>query len=860
MPENTTNNYLSDPSRLRTLRELALLDRSVHPVCDRYTRLTAKLLRAPSALIALVDSERQLFTSGVGVPEPWATRRETPLLHSFCQHIIAGRAPLVVPDAHTHPLLQGNLGGAELGIGAYLGVPLCAPDGHVIGALCAIDRTPRAWTGDELEALRDLATSLVAEITLHRHLAERSRSEQLQAAQRRCYEAVVTEQSLASALAALADGLATVFGGGCAIALLPEDGDGARVAASAALPAPQLAEGVAAVLAALRAREAAVLAGQVVLEADIAADADWEGARAHALACGLRWCWTVPFRGAHGQLHGAIALFFPAARAVSVRDREDLGDAARAAGIAVEHWRAHQALLAGEARYLAVSALTSDYAYSLRIEPDGRIVTEWATDAYARIMDYTPAEIDARGGFRTIVHPDDRASAEERARRVLANQPDVRELRIVTKRGAVRWLRAFTQPEWDAAQGRVVRVVGSMQDITAQKEAEESRVALERQLQDTQRLESIGLLAGGIAHDFNNLLAAILGNAGMALLDVMPSSPAYESLRQIEIATQRAASLTQQLLAYAGKGRFVIQPLDLNTLVVEMARLLKAALPHPVPIRYHLAAGLPLIEADEAQIRQVVMNLIVNAAEAVGGPDGSIAVTTRGDGRLPDGRPAVVLEIEDTGCGMDEGTLARIFEPFFTTKFTGRGLGLAAVQGIVRGHQGVLAVRSAVGAGTTFTVSFPAVAPAPRLVAGDPAAEAGRRPDAPQPANEEGASKRTVLVIDDEPGVRQIAARLLERQGYAVLAAGDGHTGVEIARAHPGPVAAALVDWTMPGMSGADVARALAAARPDIRIVIMSGYNAEEIRKHLDPAMVAGFLQKPFRPQDLHDVLERTGV
>jgi PAS domain S-box-containing protein len=258
-----------------------------------------------------------------------------------------------------------------------------------------------------------------------------------------------------------------------------------------------------------------------------------------------------------------------------------------------------------------------------------------------------------------------------------------------------------------------------VRDITERIRADEDRLALERKLMHTQKLESLGVLAGGIAHDFNNLLQAIMGHTELALLDVEPGSNAGESLAQVALAARRAADLTGQMLAYSGKGHFVVAPLDLTTLVIEMASLLRASIPRQVVVRYQVATRLPPVIGDEAQLRQVALNLIVNAAEAIGSSVGEIVVTTGARavnqaflattylaGDLPEGE-YTYLAVSDTGCGIDEEMAALIFEPFFTTKFTGRGLGLAAVLGIVRGHHGAIHVQSAPELGSTFTVLLP---------------------------------------------------------------------------------------------------------------------------------------------------------
>ncbi len=382
-----------------------------------------------------------------------------------------------------------------------------------------------------------------------------------------------------------------------------------------------------------------------------------------------------------------------------------------------------------------------------------------------------------------------------------------------------------------------------LQDITGQVHAEAARLQIERTLQESQRQESLGLLAGGIAHDFNNLLTGILGHAELTLLDTDPADPRSASLKQIISGTQYAAKLASQLLAYAGRGRYLIQSLNLNTLVASMTELIRVSLPKSSTVEYALHPALPLIAGDTAQIQQVVLNLLTNAADALINDAGVVRLKTDlveltageihalqpGSG-VPAGM-YVLLEVADTGCGMDAHTLAHLFDPFFTTKQTGRGLGLAAVRGIVQGHQGLLAVQSRTGEGTTFRIWLP-VATAPVGAV-----------SVTQPQPLQGG---TVIVIDDEPDVRAVAGAMLQRLGFIVYEAADGETGTRKVFDHGSALAAVLIDLTMPGVSGDIVARLIRSRHPHLPIILMSGYHAEEItREHTDLHTLT-FLHKPF--------------
>jgi signal transduction histidine kinase/CheY-like chemotaxis protein len=369
----------------------------------------------------------------------------------------------------------------------------------------------------------------------------------------------------------------------------------------------------------------------------------------------------------------------------------------------------------------------------------------------------------------------------------------------------------------------------------------------EQKLVETQKLESLGILAGGIAHDFNNLLTGILGNASLAL-EMLPSIDAGPLLKDVVAATERAAHLTQQLLAYAGKGRFFIQAVNVSASVKEISQLVRSSIPKNVEMHLDLAEPLPLIEADAAQMQQIIMNLVINAAESIPeGQQGTVTVATRleelderyirqelSKGEIEPGS-YITLEVRDDGSGMDEATVARIFDPFFTTKFTGRGLGLAAVLGIVRGHKGALRVSSTPGRGSAFKIWLPVGIRRRPAVA--PVVEAA-------PSN--GSSSVSVLVIDDEEVICRTAKTVLERHGCRVEVARDGAAGVEAFRGRPGRFSVVLLDLTMPGLSGEQVLERLQEIQPDVKVILSSGYNEVEVIRRFTGKGLADFIQKPY--------------
>ena len=389
-----------------------------------------------------------------------------------------------------------------------------------------------------------------------------------------------------------------------------------------------------------------------------------------------------------------------------------------------------------------------------------------------------------------------------------------------------------------------------LRDLTDRKRAEAERAALERQLFQAQKMESLGVLAGGIAHDFNNLLMGVLGHAGLALDQLNPLHPAKRNLEAIQKAGQRAADLTRQMLAYSGRGRFEVRNLDLSVQVEEMLHLLEVSLPKTVVLNLGLKQGLPAVSADASQIQQVIMNLVINAAEAIGEASGTIMLAT-GAQRVDeaairtmlvgqDVAPGtyVFLEVSDTGCGMDPDTMSRIFEPFFTTKFTGRGLGLSAIMGIVRGHKGALRVYSEPGHGTTFKVLLPALNVIPEGAA-----------DAPEEALHPG--RGLVLVVDDDETVRAVARQALEMRGFQVLEAQDGLEAVELVRAQGAALGVVLLDMTMPRMGGEEAFREMRLLQPDIRVILSSGYNEVEAMGRFMGKGLKGFIQKPYGPREL---------
>ncbi len=392
--------------------------------------------------------------------------------------------------------------------------------------------------------------------------------------------------------------------------------------------------------------------------------------------------------------------------------------------------------------------------------------------------------------------------------------------------------------------GRPRGAVAVFVDITDRK-------LLDDRLRDAQKMESIGILAGGVAHDFNNLLTGIMGNASLVLEFMPRSDPNRENLESLIESAGRAADLTRQLLAYAGKGRFLISRVDVSQLVQKMRGLLRSSVPATAEIRFDLEEKGAVVEADPGQIQQILTNLVLNASEALGGSLGEINVRTRvrsvdesfirqAHVNITPGT-YVALEVSDTGCGMDTGTLQRIFEPFFTTKFQGRGLGLSAVQGIVNAHHGAIVVYSHPGKGSLFTVLLPVA-----VAAAQPSQAARTVVDV-----RDLYGHGTILVVDDEPSVRHVAKTALEHYGYTVLLAENGAGALDVLHHFPQPVSLVLLDLTMPGMTGEEAFRRIRELRPEVPVLLSSGYNQIEAIRRFSGLPLAGFIGKPYSAKDL---------
>lgn len=531
--------------------------------------------------------------------------------------------------------------------------------------------------------------------------------------------------------------------------------------------------------------------------------------------------WYAPVRG-HGPHAGGVIIV-----STDVTDRR----------------RVEEEIREGEERFRRFVEAAFE---GIAIIEDGRIID--CNDQIATMVGY---DRDQLQGMRVsqLIHPDDRDAATEW---LDAPRPNPIEHRIVRQDGSS--VPVEVRMRSTHLRGREV-VMAAVHDISERQRSDAERQRLEERLRQSQRLESLGVMAGGIAHDFNNLLMGVLGNASLALLDLDPASPVSAFVQQIEESAQRAAELTNQMLAFSGKGKFVVTMVSLSDLIRANRSELDATLGPDVNLELRLDEEVPAVEGDYGQLSQVIASLVANASEAYAEGGGQVTVTTgvrRVDrqaladaatvsGDLLEG-DRVYLEVQDHGCGMDEETASKIFDPFFTTKFAGRGLGMAAVMGIVQSHGGMVKVETGEGTGTTVTVYFPVAED--RVEAADGIGEDG--------GDAAGGHGQTVLVIDDEPTVRDVTSAMLSRRGHRVLCADSGHAGLEQFAEHRANIGVILLDLTMPDMSGETVYREVSRRAPGTRVVLMSGYDEQEATNRFSSQGLAGFIQKPFTAEDLN--------
>ncbi|MDF1504716.1 PAS domain-containing protein [Roseisolibacter sp. H3M3-2] len=799
---------LASPERLAALRATGLLDTAPEAAFDRLARLTARALRAPVAVVSLVDDRRQFFMSCAGaLPEPWHSARGTPLSHSLCRLVVEGAAPLVVGDARRNPDARGNLAVPELGVVAYLGVPLVDGDGHVLGALAAIDGDARDWDDDDVATMRDLAACVMAEVRTRGRVAGGARERlgrRTAAAARRA-----AERHLRGILDSAREGVWFV------------DAHGRTRDANPALLA----------LLGVGADE---LRGRPLLDWVAGGTAE---AAAHLarLRTGHGGAFPIAFRHRDGQAVECLAVATPL--------HDDEGRFAGATLLLYDQ-RARrseeEAERAAHAQALTLLRHLPDPAW--HVDPDGRLVT--VNDAYLRLLGRPASDVVGRLESELWPSPTrERFAANLRA--VVQEGREVRARSEVTlPDGRVRRYESVMLPI-RGRDGAPTGAVGISRDVTDSDLAEE-------RLRHAHKMEALGRLAGGVAHDFNNLLTVIKGEVPFVREVIPPGDEALEDLAAIDAAADRAAALTRQLLAFSRQQVLRPRRLSVSEVVADVERMLQRVIGADVALSASLDASLWPVHADPGQLEQVLMNLAINARDAMPS-GGELTLRTRNVGEaesraLAAGRQwlrageFVALEVGDSGVGMDAVTLSRIFEPFFTTKPAGRGtgLGLATVYGIVKQSGGYVYADSAPGRGTRVTVLLPRALPE----AGD--ADTGEHEVPTTPTGSE-----TVLVVEDDPAVRVTVIRMLTGGGYRVLEARNGIEALATLERRVAEIDLLLTDVVMPGLGARDLLGEVRARWVSLPALVMSGYSPDVVETQGALAAGVPLLSKPFSRETL---------
>jgi PAS domain S-box-containing protein len=927
-----THSLLTRPDRLAALRRTALLDTPPEEAFDRLTRMAARLLGTPVSLISLVADDHQFFKSAIGLPEPWASRRANPISFSFCGQVVATGEPLVLEDARRHPLLRHNPVIRELGWVAYAGVPLVTHQGHTIGALCVVDKTPRLWSERDIALLQDLAASVVTEIELRSEIAERRQAEWgLRDTQEQFHSSfeelgfgmalistdgrwVRVNRALAEILGRAGDdliGLAVeaqthpddaaadqeamrlLQAGECRtytmekryvrpsgeivwalvnVSLVPgaEGEPGHLIAGIQDITERKHAEN------ALRESEEryrllAQSSGDVVRDWDLLTDRlTWDQATGPLLDyllphLGDTASWWYE-RIHPGDRERVVADLNSALHEGRGSWRDEYRFRRSDGGYAVVQDRAHIARdeHGAPVRVIsAMSALTNAHRADRQlqqvldalqvgvsvVDKEGRIVVANTSDKqlWGGPSGAEPQEFrDHQGWWADTgepVRPDEWGAVRAIQGEFSADE----EVLIETAEGAQKTIRNSATPILDAT-GEIVGAVNVTEDITETKAAEASRIRQEEEARRADKMEAIARLAGGIAHDFNNLLTGILSYSDLIMQELRPADPLRADVEQIRDAGQRAASLTRQLLAFSRRQLLQPRVLSLNASVAELEAMLGRLVGPGITLETELDPSLGTALVDPARLEQVLVNLVVNAREAM--PEGGRLIISTANTR-PEPTPTqheggappqgyVSLWVSDTGIGMDASTQARIFEPFFTTKpaASGAGLGLSTVYGIVEQSGGKITVESAPGRGATIGIHFP------RSTGPEPT------PSNPERRSPE-RGKETLLLVEDEAPVRESVRRLLEWHGYTVIEAQNGADALRLYDGNTTGIDLVLTDLTMPGMGGYELVEQLRTRHPGLRVLFMSGYAERALITDGAVPSGTGYVEKPFSVETL---------
>ena len=516
--------------------------------------------------------------------------------------------------------------------------------------------------------------------------------------------------------------------------------------------------------------------------------------------------------------------------------------------------RAEQALRHGEERYRRIVETANEGIAAVDLQD--RIT--YANQRLADMLGYGIDEIIGQS-TRILVFEDDLAEQPQLLDPRRLGEHATQERRFRRKDGSTLWT-IVSATAMHNEEGEFAGAFAMFTDITELRRANQERLEMEHNLQQAQKLESLGVLAGGIAHDFNNLLTAVLGNLELAERRLAPDSSLRTHIMEAFTAAQRGADLTRQMLTYVGRAHVVIANRDVSTLVEEHVEMLRSAISRNVTLSLHLDHALPPIKADASQIQQVIVNLITNAAEAIQPETGVVTLTTGlcecdeaylAHSRVrekPDPGRFVFLEVSDTGCGMDAETQERLFDPFFTTKFTGRGLGMSAVLGIVDSHRGAIMVTSEPDQGTVVRILFPAI---------ELEEVAETTPSPPVPAATVAPAGGLLLIVDDEEMLRTLCSRMVQILGYRYITACNGPEALDLLSRYGKEIQAVVLDLTMPLMDGFATFKQMRAIEPDVKIILASGFSKEDATRRFQDGDLVGFLQKPYRLETLEAILAR---
>ncbi len=804
------------------------------------------LLEADAVTLLAREGGRFVVRLSLGAAAAPAPGREVPIDRGIARHVADRRRPVSITEcgedhAASDPLMPDR-------IRSVLAVPLLF--GEELTGVLAVGTVAHRDLGPDAVLLNLAARRAANGLAGDQLDQERERQvRRLHLLSEFSHHLTLDIGSLDRALQFVAERMVELIGDGCVLYVLSEDRQWLepvalhhRDAAALELARAVLDQRV----SVSGATGEVVRTGKTIVLRDIS-QAQFEAMltpEQHAILSGrffLRGLINVPLR-ARGQVIGVATLIRISAEAppYSDADRELLEELAARAAVAIDNASLYRRVHENEQRFRAL--LDSTRIGFVARDRAGLVVE--ANAAYARMVGYPSVEALIGTGIEDVVPADEAVRPRETVRRLFESEQDVVEMQsdYVRPDGTILHLGTSTSPVRDA-EGRTLYTLSVVEDLT-------ERRRLEDQLRESQKMEALGRFAGAIAHDFNNVLTAIIGSSELLASELESSHPLCEEAREIRVAADRAAGLTRQLLTFSRRQITQREILSVSEVIEALAPMLSRLLGEDVELVLDLATPDSAVEADRHQIDQVIMNLAVNARDAM--PHGgrvAIEVTateldeefTRQRLSLEPGR-YVVIAVSDTGRGIDAEIQRHIFEPFFTTKPVGQGtgLGLSTVFGIVQQSGGTVSVYSEPGRGSTFRIYLPACH--------KPAPPAGVRAPASAPASETPTS--TVLVVDDEPAVRRIVQRLLERAGYTVLVAAEGDEALEVAGREPGPIGLLISDIVLPGLPGPEIAERLRQIRPEVKVLFSSGYPGDEVtRRGLPPD--AAFVAKPFAPDDL---------